>query len=80
MRLVSRAHLEFKTGSLPALPLSELDGNTEGLLALIGSTGSSVGRLLAAGQAPAAAHQLERLQSAVRRPALYRAAAPRRGR
>ncbi len=63
MRLVSRAHLEFKTGSLPALPLSELEGNTEGLLALVGSMGSSVGRLLAAGQVPAATHQLERLKA-----------------
>ncbi len=50
MRLVSRAHLEFKTGSLPALPLSELDGHTEGLLALIGSLGSAVGRLLRRGR------------------------------
>ena len=62
MRLVSRAHLEFKTGSLAALPLDELDGHTDGLLALTGSTGSGLGRLLAAGQAPAATHQLERLQ------------------
>ena len=63
MRLVSRAHLEFKTGSLPALPLSELDGNTDGLLALVGYAGSALGRLLLAGQTPAATHQLERLQS-----------------
>jgi DNA polymerase-3 subunit alpha len=63
MRLVSRAHLEFKTGSLSALPLSELDGNTEGLLALVGYAGSALGRLLLAGQTPAATHQLERLQS-----------------
>src|SRR6267154_2346931 len=63
MRLVSRAHLEFKTGSLPALPLLELEGNTEGLLALVGSMGSGVGRLLAAGQVPAATHQLERLKA-----------------
>ncbi len=62
MRLVSRAHLEFKTGPLPALPLSELEGNTDGLLALVGSMGSGVGRLLAAGQIPAATHQLERLK------------------
>ncbi|HZX84186.1 MAG TPA: DNA polymerase III subunit alpha [Reyranella sp.] len=63
MRLVSRAHLEFKTGSLSALPLSELEGNTEGLLALVGYAGSALGRLLLAGQIPAAAHQLEHLQS-----------------
>ena len=62
MRLVSRAHLEFKTGSLSALPLAELDGLTEGLLALTGPLSSNVGRLLAAGQGPAAQHALERLQ------------------
>ncbi len=61
MRLVSRAHLEFKTGSLCALPLDKLEGHTEGLLAFTGSTGSNLGRLLAAGQSPAATHQLERL-------------------
>ncbi|HEY6982847.1 DNA polymerase III subunit alpha [Reyranella sp.] len=62
MRLVSRAHLEFKTGSLSALPLEELEGHTDGLLALTGSTGSALGRLLIAGQAPAAGHQLDRLR------------------
>jgi DNA polymerase-3 subunit alpha len=62
MRLVSRAHLEFKTGSLSALPLSELDGNTDGLLALVGYAASGLGRLLLAGQTPAATHQVERLQ------------------
>ena len=51
MRLVSRAHLEFKTGSLSALPLAELEGNTEGLLALVGYAGSALGRLLLAGDA-----------------------------
>ena len=62
MRLVSRAHLEFKTGSISALPLSELEGYCGGLLAFTGSTGSGVGRLLLAGQVPAATHMLERLQ------------------
>jgi len=63
MRLVSRAHLEFKSGALSALPLSALEGNTEGLLALTGYPASGLGRLVAAGQAPAATHQLERLQA-----------------
>ncbi len=63
MRLVSRAHLEFKAGSLSALPLAELEGNTEGLLALAGYASSALGRLLLTGQMPAATHQLERLQS-----------------
>ncbi len=62
MRLVSRSHLEFKTGSMSALPLSELEGQTEGLLAVTGTVGSTLGRLLGAGQIPAAQHLLERLQ------------------
>jgi len=61
MRLVSRAHLEFKTGSTAALPFDELVGQTEGLLAFSGSPASALGRLLGAGQGPAAEHQLERL-------------------
>jgi len=63
MRLVSRAHLEFKTGSVSALHLRDLEGATEGLLALTGSGGSGAGRLIAAGQIPAASHMLDRLQS-----------------
>ena len=63
MRLVSRAHLEFKTGSISALPLFELEDHSDGLLAFTGSTSSGVGRLLLAGQVPAAAHMLERLQT-----------------
>ena len=62
MQLVSRAHLEFKVGSLAALPLEELDGRTDGLLAITGNTSSALGRLLGAGQAPAATHLLERLE------------------
>jgi DNA polymerase-3 subunit alpha len=62
MRLVSRLHLEFKTGSLTALPLAELDGSTEGLLALTGGPMGAVGRLLAGGQASAASHLVDRLQ------------------
>jgi DNA polymerase-3 subunit alpha len=62
MRLVSRAHLEFKVGSLSCLPLDDLDGHTDGLLALTGTPGSALGRLLGAGQAPAVEHLLDRLQ------------------
>ena len=61
MRLVSRAHLDFKVGSLAALPLAEIDGHTDVLLAMTGSAGSALGRLIAAGQAPAATHLVERL-------------------
>ena len=39
MRLVSRAHLEFKVGSVSGLPLADLEGSTEGLLAVTGSVG-----------------------------------------
>lgn len=62
MRLVSRAHLDFKVGALSALPMEELNDHTDGLLVLTGSVGSALGRLLAAGQMPAAGHQLDRLQ------------------
>ncbi len=61
MRLVSRAHLDFKVGSTAALPFDELVGQTEGLLAFSGSPASALGRLLGAGQGPAAEHQLDRL-------------------
>jgi DNA polymerase III subunit alpha len=61
MRLVSRAHLDFKVASTAALPFDELVGHTEGLLAFAGSASSSLGRLLGAGQGPAAEHQLDRL-------------------
>ncbi|WP_428660948.1 DNA polymerase III subunit alpha [Reyranella sp.] len=62
MRLVSRAHLEFKTGSTAALPLDDLVGYTDGLLAFTGSASSMLGRLLGGGQGPASEHHLERLQ------------------
>ncbi|WP_421998485.1 DNA polymerase III subunit alpha [Reyranella sp.] len=62
MRLVSRVHLDFKTGSQSALPMSELEGLTDGLIALVGCPASGLGRLLAAGQGPAAAHLLERFE------------------
>jgi DNA polymerase-3 subunit alpha len=61
MRLVSRAHLDFKIASTAALPLDELIGHTDGLMAFTGSASSTLGRLLGAGQGPAAQHQLDRL-------------------
>src|SRR5262249_34483607 len=61
MRRVSQVHLDFKTGLLSALPLDKLEGHIDGLLAFTGSAGSSLGRLLLAGQVPAATHHLERL-------------------
>ena len=79
MRLVSRAHLEFKTGSMSALPLSELDGHTDGLLAFTGSAGSGVGRLLLARPGAGGRAHARAAADAVRRPALCRAATPWRG-
>jgi DNA polymerase-3 subunit alpha len=61
MRLVSRAHLDFKVASTAALPFDELAGHTDGLLAFTGSPSSMLGRLLGAGQGPAAQHQIDRL-------------------
>ena len=78
MRLVSRAHLEFETGSMAALPLDDLVGYTEGLLAFTGSASSMLGRLLGGGQGPARSITSSG-SKAVPRPALSRAAAPRRG-
>src|ERR1700754_3967482 len=45
MRLGSRAPHEFKAGSVAALPIIDLEGYTDGLLAMTGSTGSTLGRL-----------------------------------
>ena len=42
--------------------MDEFVGHTAGLLAFNGSTSSGLGRLLGAGQLPAATHLLERLQ------------------
>ena len=44
MRLVSRAHLDFKVASTAALPFDELVGHTDGLLAFTGSPSSMLGR------------------------------------
>jgi DNA polymerase-3 subunit alpha len=61
MRLVSRTHLEFKSGSLTAIPLDVLEGHAEGVIALTGGPAGALGRLLAAGQGPAAGQMLDRL-------------------
>ena len=63
MRLVSRAHLEFKTGSIAALPLDELVGYTEACWPSPAAPAACSAACWAAGQVPAATHQLERLQA-----------------
>ena len=79
MRLVSRAHLEFKTGSIAALPLDDLVGYTDGLLAFTGSAEQHARP--PAGRRPGTGVGASSRAAAedVRRPALSRAAAPRRG-
>ena len=80
MRLVSRAHLDFKVASTAALPFDELVGHTEGLLAFTGTLQRHprpFARLRGRGRRRST--RLDRLAQAVRRPALSRAAAPRRG-
>jgi DNA polymerase-3 subunit alpha len=63
LRLVSAAHLRFKTGTLASIPLAELEGHTDGLLALTGGATGALGRLLADRQDAAAVHLLERLRN-----------------
>jgi DNA polymerase III subunit alpha len=63
LRLVSRAFLETEGGEEPQLPLSALDGLSDGLIALAGGPRGPVGRLLAEGQGPAAEAMLLRLKA-----------------
>ncbi|TXL76713.1 DNA polymerase III subunit alpha [Vineibacter terrae] len=62
LHLVSAAHLRFKTGTLSAIPLGELEGHTDGLIALTGGAAGALGRLLADRQEVAAGHLLDRLK------------------
>ncbi|MBL8692106.1 MAG: DNA polymerase III subunit alpha [Rhodospirillaceae bacterium] len=61
MKLVSQAFMETPTGEVPRVSWSDLEGKTEGLLALTAGPIGTVGRLLANGQGPAARAALERL-------------------
>ena len=63
LHLVSEAHLHFKTGTLAALPISELEGRTDGLIALTGGASGALGRLLGDGQGAAATALTERLKA-----------------
>ncbi|MBX3500947.1 MAG: DNA polymerase III subunit alpha [Alphaproteobacteria bacterium] len=62
LHLVSEAHLHHKTGAMAALPMAELEGRTEGLIALTGGAGGALGRLLGDGQGVAATALVERLK------------------
>jgi DNA polymerase-3 subunit alpha len=61
IRLVSKSFLETPTGETPRVGLSDLEGQTEGLIALTAGPAGTVGRLLENGQAAPARHMLERL-------------------
>ncbi|MBM3533711.1 MAG: DNA polymerase III subunit alpha [Alphaproteobacteria bacterium] len=63
MKLVSKAFLETPTGEAPRVGWSDLDGRTEGLIALTAGPVGTVGRLLANGQGPAARAALQRLMT-----------------
>jgi DNA polymerase-3 subunit alpha len=61
MKLVSMSYLETEPGLPPQVVYEDLQGRTEGLIALTGGPGGGVGRLLAQGQAEAAESLLLRL-------------------
>ncbi len=61
LRLSSRAFLETESGELQQVGLAELEAHSDGLIALTGGPGGTVGRLLAQGQAEAAEAMLARL-------------------
>jgi DNA polymerase-3 subunit alpha len=63
-KLSSRAFLETPGGETPQVTVDQLAGLSEGLLCLTGGPNGPVGRLLADGQADAAAAALDRLQAA----------------
>ena len=62
LSLVSQAFLESDPSQTAQLHLDDLDGRSDGLIALTGGTKGAVGRLLADGQGPLAAEALGRLQ------------------
>src|SRR5262249_12440220 len=62
MALSSRAFLDGEAGAEPAVALADLAAAGDGLLCLAGAAAGPVGRLLAEGQAGAAAAMLARLK------------------
>ena len=79
MQLVSRAYLDSDRLAA-ALPLAELEGHTDGLIALTGGPAARSAGCSPRARTPAAEHLLDAPADAVPRPALCRAAAPRRWR
>jgi len=63
MALLSKAYLETDAGDQPHVGWADLEGRTDGLIALSGGPGGAVGRLLAEGQAAAAEEALLTLKS-----------------
>jgi len=61
MKLVSQAFMETPTGEVPRVSWADLEGRTDGLIALTAGPIGTVGRLLANGQGPAARAAIERL-------------------
>ena len=61
MRLVSKAYLETGGAETPQVSLADLDGASDGLIALTGGPAGPVGRALATGQMPAAREALQAL-------------------
>ncbi len=63
MRLVSKAFIESEAAETPQIALGDLEGASDGLIALTGGPAGPVGRALAAGQKPAAREVLQRLMT-----------------
>ncbi|MEI8394589.1 MAG: DNA polymerase III subunit alpha [Rhodospirillaceae bacterium] len=61
MKLVSKAYIDTVGTETPQVSLRDLEGCSDGLIALTGGPAGPVGRALAAGQAPEARKALERL-------------------
>jgi DNA polymerase III subunit alpha len=61
--LVSRAHLDRPLELAPHVALADLEGHTDGLIALTGASEGAVTRLLAEGKAGRAADMTERLSA-----------------
>jgi len=61
LKLVSKAFLETPAGEKPRIDFADLEGLSDGLIALTGGPQGAVGRLLADGDAVAAGAMLDRL-------------------
>jgi DNA polymerase-3 subunit alpha len=66
MKLSSKAFLASEPGTVAHIVLADLDGHTDGLIALTGGPSGQVGRLLGEGQGEAAAAALQHLMTLFR--------------